>query len=199
MSRNTFQSTLLSVLIMGLLCLAGPAAADEVPMWEGIEKNAAQMKADQDFITSVRKTTSGHLEQGAERAMQAGWQMIGNGDIEGAIRRFNQAWLLTPEDGAIYWGFAVATGIRGDDDAVVDRFFEKTRSILGDSSRLLCDWARIHEQRGHFARAHDYFTQAAAVDPKDPEPHYGLLRIGKQVGDYALVKKQQEILYELSQ
>ncbi len=187
-ARNLSHAALLA------LVLAAPVAAraDEVPLWEGVEISEAQKQASTKLLDEVGDATGA-----AEQAMNAGWQSIGRQNVEAAIQNFNQAWLLNPADGAVYWGLAVATGIRGDAEDVVDRYFEKTRSIIGEDSRLLTDWARIYEQRFEYAKARAHFEDAIKSNPNDTEPHLGMVRIGQKMGDIDLVKKHQTILYEL--
>lgn len=178
--------------------LPGLAGAKEMPMWQGQTLSEAEKSAHEKQVEDARKGAGGKAKA-AEDAMNSGWQKIGERDFDAAIAHFNAAWLLTPEDGAIYWGFAVASGLRGDAEEAVDALFKKAREIIGDDARLLTDWGRIYEARGGYLKARDYFAEAAALAPEDPEPHYGLMRIATQLGDIETVKQQQHILYDLKQ
>ena len=50
----------------------------------------------------------------ARSASELGWKMYYEGDPRGAIKRFNQAWLLDPTDQFALWGFAVISRERGE-------------------------------------------------------------------------------------
>lgn len=180
------------------LAVAAPAAhAREVPMWAGIAKTDSQKAADRDFIETIRKSSNGNVEKGAVRAIQLGWQFIGKGDAENAIRRFNQAWLLAPKRGDIYWGFAIATGMRGDAPASVRGHFRKAHSIIGDDARLFSDWGRIELQLGDAIAARKHFERAIKLDPKYREPHVGMMDIGQRTGNAKLAMKHNEIVEKL--
>ncbi|MCO6187212.1 lipopolysaccharide assembly protein LapB [Rhizobium sp. L1K21] len=194
--RNHLKKSIRHFAFAGtlLFSLAAPfaAIAAETPLWEGAEVSQAQKQASERLLSET-----GSPEKAAEKAMNAGWESVARQDLDAAIQHFNLAWLINPIDGAVYWGLGVATGIRGDADAIVDRYFEKAQSILGDEAHLLVDWGRIYEQRNEYNKARGHFEQAAASDPKDTEPHLGLVRIGQKLGDLDMVKKHQGILYEL--
>ena len=193
------MSRLLALLttVFLLAALAVPSAAQEVPTWEGIVKTEAQKRADSEFVDAVRIETGGNLDAGAQRAIMLGWQLVGQGDTEGAIRRFNQAWLLNPERGDIYWGFAIATGIRGDDLQDVETWFAQAEERIGAEYRLFSDWGRILEQRGVAERAIEMFNRSIALNPNYPEPHIGLIRAYTAVGDRPSAAKHMKILDEL--
>lgn len=187
----------LSLVILFLALMFGATQAghaDEIPTWKGVTKTAAQKQADKTFIEAVRKKTDGDLNVGAQRAIMLGWQFIAKGDVENAIRRFNQAWLLKPDRGDVYWGFAVATGNRGDPIQDVEGWFSLAEEIIGPEHRLYSDWGRTLEQRGEADQAIPVFLMAIDLNGENPEPHIGLVRAYLAIGDKTGAEKHMRIL-----
>jgi Tfp pilus assembly protein PilF len=58
-------------------------------------------------------------EEAAEVAAKNAWNVFYSGDKAAAIRRFNQAWRLDPDNQLALWGFAVTSVDRGDWDAAL--------------------------------------------------------------------------------
>ena len=78
--------------------------------------------------TSVEMSSSpaGRIDSAtdaAESAAKNAWNVFYSGDKAKAIRRFNQAWLLDPDNLLALWGFAVTSVDRGDYEGAA-RFYE---------------------------------------------------------------------------
>lgn len=192
---------LLSVFVMGQL-LVLPAHAQlghAAPMWEGYEKTESDLAADEELIKKSLELTKGDAALAAQYAVRAAWERIGKNDPNGAIRRFNQAWLIMPELSDIYWGFAIATHIRGDDLKDVERWFTRVESEIKGSARLSTDHGRVLEERKLPERARPLFEQALALDPNYEQAHIGMIRVAEALGDEELAKKHQEIYDGLAQ
>lgn len=87
-------------------------AINELPMYGLREKTEAQKRADEDYIATV--TRDGRTrEDAAQVAAKNAWNIFYAGDKRTAIRRFNQAWLLDPDNQLALWGFAVTCIDRG--------------------------------------------------------------------------------------
>lgn len=176
--RKIFIGLIFTVLATGSL-------AKEIPLWEGMQKNAQMLEADKTLIENIRKANNSDLRVGAKRAIELGWQAFENKDFETAIRRFNQAWLLDPENPAIYWGFALVTHMRGEPLETVERWFAETEKRIPSAVPLLSDHGRILEERNEDKRAVEYFSRALAIDPDYVEAHVGMARLAQKAGDLA--------------
>lgn len=176
-------TAVLFILTSGLAICGAQASAKEMPLWEGVSKTLTMLKADRDFVAGASRQTNGDLAIAARRGIELGWQAFGNNDPDLAIRRFNQAWLLDPENAAIYWGFALATHARGDDLDVVERWFAEAERRIPEAVPLFSDHGRVLEERGHAQRAISYFRRALALDPKHVEAHIGMVRASVAIGD----------------
>lgn len=78
-------------------------------------KTESHLRADQKFIEDAVKKY-GSLDSASKVHVTLGWIYLQRGDTATAMKRFNQAWLLNPENADCYWAFGIVTGMRGDDD-----------------------------------------------------------------------------------
>ena len=86
---------------------------NELPMYGRVEKSPDQQWADQEYIgTMTRGGVS--REDAAEYAARLGWNYYHAANCTSAMRRFNQAWLLDPDNRNALWGFAVISLERGE-------------------------------------------------------------------------------------
>jgi tetratricopeptide (TPR) repeat protein len=148
---------------------------NEIPMYGEKPKAPELLKADQEFIKKVIEAT-GSREKAAQIAIKRGWEYIEKNDPKQAIKRFNQAWLLTPNDGHVYWGFGAAMGQQGKLDESI-KFFDKATAMLPNNARLLCDFGFSYIWRGkaadkspreaniYFDKATSLFKQASSIEP----------------------------------
>ncbi len=97
-------ATLIAVLAFAL-CPSGSSAKDyppnELPMFGGVTKNAAMIQADNDFIATVLAKGVTRA-QGSDKMVVLGWQYFFQHDYTTAMKRFNQAWLLDPDNGDLF-------------------------------------------------------------------------------------------------
>lgn len=166
-ARPSLASKLWTVCIsLGLLlCCQYAVLAKEMPLWEGQHKDARLLEVDKKFVEGIRQATGNRLDRGAQHAIKRGWEPFNANDYEQAIRRFNQAWLLDPDNGALYWGFALTTHLRGDDLAVVERWFAEAENRLPNVAELLTDHGRILEEHDQPERALTYFKRSLVINP----------------------------------
>lgn len=95
------------LISLGLLsCLAQGQKPDNTkPMYGEVEKNAEYQKADNEFKMHCMKQF-GTLGDAAVAHIDFAWKYIREDNMETAMRRFNQAWLLDPKLPDSYFGFA---------------------------------------------------------------------------------------------
>ncbi|MEM9331039.1 MAG: hypothetical protein AAGA53_06915 [Pseudomonadota bacterium] len=170
---------------------------NEIPTWEGIEKSPADIENDKEL---VRKSIelAGNRRTAVQYAVRLGWEQIGKGDPNHAIRRFNQAWLIDPKFPDIYWGFAIATHIRGDDLATVEKWLKVAMEAIGPNARLSTDYGRILGERSLSQRAKAKFEEALVLDPEYIPAHLGMIRVAQDLGDNDLEKKHQALHDDLT-
>jgi tetratricopeptide (TPR) repeat protein len=110
---KTLMRTICTVLVFGLAaCASGPPVTgglpiDQVPMYGGMDRrNHVDLKAgDEKFIEDTTRQY-GSRENASAAFAGNGFVFYHRNDLVNAIRRFNQAWLINPENAQAYWGFA---------------------------------------------------------------------------------------------
>ncbi|WP_158977991.1 tetratricopeptide repeat protein [Cellulophaga sp. L1A9] len=80
-------------------------ADNTIPMFGEIEKSKEQKETDAEFIQDCLKQF-GSVDSSVNAQIDNAWRYFYNDDLETAMKRFNQAWLLNPEFPDSYFGFA---------------------------------------------------------------------------------------------
>jgi tetratricopeptide (TPR) repeat protein len=196
---------LVTLAIVANLLLATPVSAqissNPNPMWEGYQKTETDLADDQKFIADVLKLTDGNRQQASQALVQIGWKRMGQ-DANHAIRAFNQAWLLEPENPNVFWGFAVAAHIRNDEIKTITRWFNRTRQLMTlkgvpENARLEADHGRVLAERKQYSEALTLFEKSIALDPDYVPAHIGMINVAKALGNMELEEKHQTIHDEL--
>ncbi len=113
------------------------APANEVPMFEGVKKTPEQLKADREFVDLAVKEKGGRAAA-AGHMIKRGWEACDENDFAAAAKRFNQAWLIDPDNAKVYHGFGVWAGKQNKiDDAF--KYLLKAGELCGTDPAILCD------------------------------------------------------------
>lgn len=133
-------------IFVAVLCLLAflPCNAqeiNEIPMYGGAS-SPELTKANEVFVAAII-TDLGSKEVGAKSMLKMGWNYISRNDWKMAMKRFNQAWLLTPDNGEVFWGFGAALGLQGKYEESV-KYFTKAETLLPDNGRLIGDFALLY-------------------------------------------------------
>lgn len=121
---------------------ADPLPINQLPMYGEREKTAEMKKADAALVAAVEKQGLSRQEA-AKRAVQTGWSYWAKRDLASAMSRFNQAWLLDPENGNAYHGFALVTSVRGSSPSEVERLFQLAVSKTNVDEVAFVDYGRF--------------------------------------------------------
>ena len=152
---------LLSV-ICALLFLAGAASAETVEVTPGVQvtkrtysglpseqpffgfvvKTPAQQAADESFVKAMLETV-GTREKAFDETTNRGWRAITKGNAAEAAKRFNQAFLLAPEQSGVYHGFAAVAQMRFHDVDFADELFRVARKQPNPLKSLNADYGRL--------------------------------------------------------
>ncbi|MDP2878931.1 MAG: hypothetical protein Q8N74_05320 [Sulfuricella sp.] len=97
MKRYRYVAFAFAWLAIGT-ALADPLPINQLPMYGEREKTAEMKSADAAFVVSLQKQGLSR-EEGAKQVIQSGWSYWAKRDMATAMARFNQAWLLDPENG----------------------------------------------------------------------------------------------------
>ena len=82
------------------------APVNEQPFFGFAAKSSEQKAEDEKFVSAMIGAT-GSREKAFEEATKRAWIAIQAGKVREAALRFNQAFLISPEQSSVYHGFAV--------------------------------------------------------------------------------------------
>jgi Flp pilus assembly protein TadD len=138
---------------------------NELPMYGGQKKTPAQELADQEFIKVATKDGMTR-EVAAAYMADRGWEAVYKNDISSAMKKFNQAWLLNPNNAKAFWGFGVVAGRKGDLPES-KKYLEKASQLDPKNSNIMSDLAFSLAQLEETKRAEELFAAATKLDPKN--------------------------------
>jgi tetratricopeptide (TPR) repeat protein len=184
MNRKCNLFLIITAVVLTTCSAAAVAQGGKLPLnlipmygYPDIEKPEALKKVDEEFIRNV--VDGGSREEASRRFAGEAWNLFRKGDGANAMRRFNQAWLLNPDNYQPYWGFgALLFAQKRPSEAVVH--YEKALSLISEASekpRLLSDVGRAYSMLGFaesdpaksgdlFAKSHALFGEAIKLDPQ---------------------------------
>ncbi|HBH26764.1 MAG TPA: hypothetical protein DDX54_05130 [Rhodospirillaceae bacterium] len=184
------------------MCVAGPA-----PSADCLPPNERPMYGGNYTPTIPRNPFE---SQEVARVAWAAWEA---GDSATAMRRFNQAWVLDPDNAQAYWGFGLLTGqklqdVGADSEAGVlallqesAGYFDKALALEPGNGRLMVDagvaqtglyhfgqvstiQAAQRAARTHRAAAQTLFDRAEKVVPDYPVLYFNWSCLAFYEGDY---------------
>lgn len=162
----------LSLLFLLSGCIStGGSRIDNIPMYgqPEIERPEPLVQADKDFIHTV-STQFGSREEASKIWYAQGDKFLNQRNYDFAMRRYNQSWLLDPNNYQPYWGFARILMEKNNIDAAI-KHLEKSESLIDDSYQevaLLSDMGIAYTIKGNFTKANDSFIKSTKIDPSYP-------------------------------
>jgi Tfp pilus assembly protein PilF len=117
------------------------APSNEQPFFGFAVKNSAQRAADESFVKAVTEAV-GTREKAFDETTKRGWRAISSGNVAEAAQRFNQAFLLAPEQSGVYHGFAAVAQTRFNDSDFADELFKIARKQPNPLKTLNADCGR---------------------------------------------------------
>jgi tetratricopeptide (TPR) repeat protein len=136
---------LVHVLLAATLILSsGLACADDrnlLPKYGGLPLTAIEKKINDNFVSGLDEGYHGDLKKASMDMAMRGWQYLAAGDLDDAMRRFNQAWLLNKKNGTALWGMAAIEASSGKyDDAL--KLFTEAEKFVGSDINFSVDYAK---------------------------------------------------------
>jgi tetratricopeptide (TPR) repeat protein len=199
-NRNWFV-ILLSVLLGGCAAIGGPVqrgnGIDQAPMYGGMDRQAVpQLKeADEQFITGTTKEF-GTREKASDAFVDQGIRYYKENNYAFAMRRFNQAWLLNPQNADSFWGFGMVYHDEGkvcEAKEMIDRAISLKLAkpiALADAGRIytLCGVSNqslgAQERQQYFATSEDLYKRADMASPNNDYVHGSWATAYYWRGDY---------------
>lgn len=162
---------------------------DNLPMYgqPAVPRPEVLRQADKDFITNAVAGFGGSREAASKAWDAQGNRYLQEGNLDYAMRRYNQAWLLDPSSYRPYWGFArVMLQTDRLDDAI--SHFETAKVLCKDNDQkaaLLSDAGTAYSHAGMFDRANEQFVESTALDPAYGAAWYRWSQSFYRQGNYA--------------
>ena len=141
MTRHLVIASIAALLAFGAAFADSPPV-NQLPMYGEREKTPEMKNADAAFLASFEKQGISRQE-GAKQVLQSAWSSWVKRDFATATSRFNQAWLLDPENGNAYHGFAVVVSVRGGTPTEVERLFQLAVSKPNVDAVAFVDFGRF--------------------------------------------------------
>ena len=178
---------------------------DTVPMYgqPDIERPAYLKEADEEFI----KTAVDDI--GSRKKASKAWSFKGEklffqNQLDLAMQKYNQSWLLDPDNYQPYWGFARIMLQKNRIDEGID-YLEKAEQLIDNDYQkvaLLSDMGTAYTYKGgqnpdYFSKANSKFSESIKLDSSYPNSWgrwaISLYRQGKYKEAWAKVKKAQSL------
>jgi Flp pilus assembly protein TadD len=199
--RINLACALCSLLMIGV---SAPARADQVAIAPGVSVTRKVYAAPQneapfynfdtspelkryndDFVSAVTKQNPDR-SQVAEHAIGRGWEaLIGKRDVATAAKRFNQAFLLDPQQSGVYHGLAAVVADRFRDFDFADELFRVAARMKAPAQTLSADHGRVLLIAGRPSEAKPLLERAVRDNPDWAVPHSNLAFALLQTGDAA--------------
>lgn len=118
------------------------APTNEQPFFGFAEKNADEKAGDEKFVSAIIAAT-GTRGKAFDEITKRAWRALNTGKIHEAAVRFNQAFLISPEESAVYHGFAVVAQFRFNDFDASDELFKIALRQRDPVKALRADYGRM--------------------------------------------------------
>ena len=143
-----------------------------VPKYGNVEKTQEQKDADQAFIKTTLQT-EGTKEKASENLVRLGFSYLSKRDFKTAMYRFNQAWLLNPENENAFWGFGGVYFSFNDYENALKQYEEglslnpKSSNILTDKATVFMSKFNDSQDPNDLSTAINLFKASYNIDPKN--------------------------------
>jgi Tfp pilus assembly protein PilF len=118
------------------------APTNEQPFFGFAVKSPEDKVADEKFVDAIVGAT-GSREKAFEETSKRAWLAIQAGRVREAAIRFNQAFLISPEQSTVYHGFAVIAQARFNDFDAADELFKIALKQPNPVKALKADYGRL--------------------------------------------------------
>ena len=119
-----------------------PVPDNEQPFFGFASKTSALITADEQFVARIVQA-SGSPQLALDEALKRGWNALASGDMTTASRRFNQAYLIAPEQSRVYHAFAALVQTRFNDTDYAEELFRVALKQPNPRETLRADYGRF--------------------------------------------------------
>lgn len=215
MNKAFFYCLLFCTLLLPS-CASTPNSQriDDKPMYgqPEIPRPAHMKELDEAFIKEAISGFNGDRKEASKAWASAAEDFIRQGNAHYAMRRYNQAWLLDPENYLSYWGFGRILLARDEFDASISNL-EKAKTLINDTTQepaLLADTCSAYtykamytpednpsEREQFFNLAFENCRKSTELDPNYPNSWkrwgYALYDAGNYPEAWEKINKAQSL------
>lgn len=157
----------------------------EIPMYgSSAGKPHKLSEKDAAFIATIEK--AGKTRQAvAKDVIRQAWEAYGRTDYTSAIRKFNQAWLLDPENGDAYHGFALISTVRDKNADEAEKFFRMALAKPGVSANAYVSYGRFLWIVERLDESLVQLQKAIAASPTAHDARLHIARVYYKKKDYS--------------
>lgn len=161
---------LLSLMLSFFIGLNNLIASEQInlsliPMYGNLKKSERQIEVDNKLIQSV--VDMGITRQSAAiDAIYKAWRYFEKNEFENAMRRFNQAWLLDPDNGDSYTGFATLTLMTKRSPREAENYFRLALTKERGSTDRHVNFGLHLIRQNRIDESEYLLKQALEIDPK---------------------------------
>ena len=118
-----------------------PVPINEQPFFGFATKTPDMVAADESFVAHIIQLSASR-RQALDETLKRGWNALLSGDAVTASRRFNQAYLIAPEQSGVYHAFAALVQTRFHDTDYADELFRVALKQPNPAETLRADYGR---------------------------------------------------------
>ena len=133
-----------------------------LPKYGNAAKTKEQINLDNDLIQDYLKQGGTH-RKASEILIRLGFNYLYKGDLKTSMFRFNQAWLLDPENENVYWGFGAIYFTFNDFQNALKQYDEGLK-LNPNSSNIITDKATVYKSKFETNNKHDIIDLNTAID-----------------------------------
>lgn len=148
-----------------------------LPKYGNAVKTKEQKEADERLIKEVLALDGTH-RKASDSLIKHGFDYLSIGDLRTAMYRFNQAWLLDPQNENVFWGFGAIYFSFEDYQTAIEQYNEGL-SLNSNSSVLLTDKGTVYrvrydqnENEADLDSAINYFERSFQIDSTNQNTLY---------------------------
>ena len=179
-------------LLLSQNCAYAERPSNEIPMYGGQQEPDVP-----------------HNKTYSESAARLGWQYYYKGDLDTAIKRFNQAWMFDRESIDAFWGFGLIIGQRSRHEEPEKNlresanYLNKAHKLSKNNARIIVDLAYSETLLGgflkennktdfqiHFNRARTLYIKAEKLEKDYPLIYSNWSVLEFYEGNYAAAQLQ---------
>ena len=154
----------LFVLLFCFFCTGcAKTPINETPMYGNVPPTPDVKKAHEQFIKEVIEG-SGNREAAIKNGLDLAWRHYHKGELNIAMRRFNQVWLLDNNNADAYWGFGLLLKEKRQYDEAL-KMYDKALASNPNMPEVYNNMGNIHKDKREYEKALDDFTKAIELKP----------------------------------